>query len=306
MGKMVRKKPIVVHSLFSSAKPHALDLLRYYGITVYDSLDVACKCISALAQYGTFLKSYHAKTNFVMDWGAKASDLGTGIILAAQKDNRSALLEHEAKQLLQAHGVDDFSDRLAGSEDEAAAAAAEIQGNVALKVVSPDILHKSDAGGVMLNLQTEKQVRNAYRTLMVNARAYRKDADLRGVLVAPMAAPGLEVIIGTKHDDQFGPVIMFGIGGILVEILKDVTFRVLPISLMSAKKMLQEIKLSQLLDGFRGSPPADKKTLARLLLKCSELVQSYPQIVEMDLNPVIVYEKGLQVVDARILLKPEL
>jgi acetyltransferase len=305
MGKIVRKKPIVVHSLFSAAKPHALELLRYYGITVYDSLDVACKCISALAQYGTFLKSYHAKTNFVLDWGDKACDLGTGIISSAQKEHRVVLMEHEAKRLLQAHGADSFDDRLAESEDDAAAAAAEIPGKVVLKIVSPDILHKSDAGGVRLNIETEKQVRQAYQALLSNARSYKSKADIRGVLVAPMAAPGLEVIIGTKYDDQFGPVIMFGIGGIMVEILQDVTFRVLPISPLSAKKMLQEIKLSRLLNGFRGNPPADKKALSHLLLKCSELVESYPQIDEMDLNPVIVYETGLQVVDARILLKQE-
>jgi acetyltransferase len=172
-----------------------------------------------------------------------------------------------------------------------------------MKIVSPDILHKSDAGGVRRNLKDPDEIREAFNKIMENARAYNPNADIKGVLVAPMANDGLEVIIGTKIDDQFGPVIMFGIGGIMVEVLKDVVFRVLPISPYSAKNMINEIKSVKLLDGFRGRPPVDRKALKRLLLTVSEIIGSYPEIQEMDFNPVILYEEGLNVVDARIILK---
>ncbi|MCG6906247.1 MAG: acetate--CoA ligase family protein, partial [Desulfobacteraceae bacterium] len=171
-----------------------------------------------------------------------------------------------------------------------------------LKIVSPDILHKSDAGGVRVNLEGPAAIAGAYAEILENARGYNPQADIRGVLVSPMARQGMEVIIGTKRDDQFGPVIMFGLGGVLVEILKDVAFRVLPISHLSAEKMIEEIKSAPLLNGFRGMPVCDKKALRKLLVKCSEIVEAYPDIQEMDLNPVISHEKGLSIVDARIIL----
>ncbi len=307
MGKMVRErgKPIVVHSLYSSARPHSLHLLRYYGIPVYDSLDVACKCTGVLAEYGTFLGSYHPKAKFTMNWGAKTRRQGEEIIERARAEGRTALLEHEAKRLLGLHGVPVPSEHLAESAEEAAAFASQAGGPVALKVVSPRILHKSDAGGVLLNLEGEAEVRGGYDRIVENARAHAgAEADVRGVLVSPMAAEGVEVIVGTKEDDQFGPIIMFGLGGVLVEILRDVSFRVLPISPTAARKMIREIKSYPVLEGARGRPPCDEKALRRLLLNCSEVVESYPAILEMDLNPVIVHESGASVVDARILLKP--
>ncbi|RLB14657.1 MAG: acyl-CoA synthetase [Deltaproteobacteria bacterium] len=307
MGKMVKKrnKPIVLHSLYSYERPHSLELLRYYNIPVYDSLDVACRCVSALATYGKYLKQYHSKANFVYNWGKKAKEEGKSIIASAKKDRRNALLEFEAKRLLQLHGAPILSERVAKTADEAVDIFQDIGQNVALKIVSPDILHKSDAGGVRTNLASEKAVRTAFNEIVTNVKGYHAKADIRGVLVSPMAEQGIEVIIGTKIDDQFGPVIMFGLGGVLVEILKDVSFRVLPISPPSAKKMIDEIKASVILNGYRGRPPADKKALRRLLLTCSEVVGAYPEIREMDLNPVIVYEKSVAVVDARIILKQE-
>lgn len=305
MGKKVRtrKKPIVVHSLYSSKHPHPLHLLRYYNIPVYDSLDVACKSIGVLAEYGRFLDSYHAKANFVFNWQAKARPQGQKIIQTAQESGRDALLEHEAKKLLHIHGAQKFKDLLAKNADAAVAAAKKIGGPVVLKIVSPDILHKSDAGGVRLNLVDEADIRAAYEDILQNAAAYKPDADVQGVLVSPMARRGLEVIIGTKIDDQFGPIIMFGLGGIMVEILKDVSFRVLPISERSARKMMEDIKSAAILDGVRGEPAYDKKALKSTLLLCSELIESYPEIKEMDLNPIIVYENGINIVDARIILK---
>jgi acyl-CoA synthetase (NDP forming) len=305
MGKLIkkRKKPIVVHSLFSSAKSHPLELLRNYNIPVHDSLDVAVKCIGVLAEYGNYLASYHAKTNFVFNWGAKSKPEAVEIIEAALQANRKRLLEHEAKALLKLHQVPTTDDRLAETADDAVRIAETIQGPVALKICSPDILHKSDAKGVFLNLKKKTDIRKAFSTIIKNAKAYRPEADIRGVIVSPMASDGVEVIVGTKIDDQFGPVIMYGLGGVMVEILKDVSFRVLPISRFSARKMIEETKSFPILKGVRGNPPYDQQALIRLLLACSEVIEAYPQIREMDLNPVLVHHEGLTIADARIILK---
>jgi acetyltransferase len=305
MGKLVSKykKPIVLHSLYASANPHSLKLLRYYDIPVYDSLDLSCKCIGALADYGTYLKQYRTRANFVIDERAKAKPKGAAIIANAIKEGRRSLFEYEAKELLGLHGAKPSGDILAHSPEEAVEIARKSGGKVVLKIVSPDILHKSDAGGVKLNLSTDKEIRNAYEEIIRNATIFKKDARIKGVLVSPMTRDGVEVIIGTKIDDQFGPIIMYGLGGILVEILRDVSFRVLPISPNSAKTMIEETKSAPILDGIRGKPPYDKKALRKLLLICSELIEAYPEIAEMDLNPVIVHQHDLDIVDARIILK---
>jgi acetyltransferase len=309
MGKMVRKykKPVVVHSLYASEKPHPLELLRYYDIPVHDSLDVATKCVACLAEYGNYLRSYRAKTNFVFNWGHKAHPKVQDLICRVRAEGRTALLENEAKALLKHHQAPVSVDSLATTSDEAADLAEAIRGPVAMKVVSPQVLHKSDAGGVKLGLSRKADVRKAFNQIVKNAKTYDPKAEIRGVIVAPMAGKGVEVIIGTKIDDQFGPVIMYGLGGVMVEILKDVSFRVLPISRLSAKKMTEETKSSPILDGVRGNPPHDRKALIKLLLLCSDIIEAYPEIAEMDLNPVIIHEEGqgLTIVDARIILKPE-
>ncbi|NOX33242.1 MAG: acyl-CoA synthetase [Deltaproteobacteria bacterium] len=306
-GAMVKKKnkPIFVHSLYSSQKSHALDLLRHYDIPVHDSLDISCKCVASLCKYGNYLKSYHAKTNFVFNWGARAKKEGRDIIENVRKEGRSALLEHEAKQLIKLHGAPTSVGQVAKTQEEAWQIAKNIKENVVLKIVSPDILHKSDACGVKLNLSSEKEIIKGFQQIIKSAKIYNPKADIRGVLVAPMAQKGLEIIIGTKIDEQFGPVIMYGLGGIMVEIMKDVTFWVLPVSSTSSRKMLRDTHSSILLDGVRGQKAYDKRSLRKLISMCSELIESYPEIEEMDLNPVILYEQGLDVVDARIILKDQ-
>jgi acetyltransferase len=331
MGKLVasRKKPIVVHSLFSFEKPHSLHLLRYYNIPVYDSIDVACRCIGALGEYGRYLSSYHAKTNFVLGPGEKRRSAGGQIIATALAEGRNSLLETEGQELLALHGAiftpkdkapstDDklrkqgpdarnglLNGTLATSESEAVKIFKTIRRPVAMKIVSPDILHKSDARGVRLGIKTEEDVKGAFTSILKNATRYKPDADIRGVLISAMAEPGLEVIIGTKTDAQFGPIIMYGLGGIMVEILHDVSFRVVPISRRSAKMMIEDTKSFPILQGVRGQKPRDRKALEELLLVCSEVMEAYPEIEEMDLNPVIVHEQGLSIVDIRILLNPE-
>ena len=305
MGKLVRekKKPIILHSLYSFEKPHSLDLLRYNNIPVYDSLDIACKCIGVLAEYGQYLTAGYFKAKFDFNWRKRARKNVEELISQVQKEGRNTLLEHEAKTIFREHGISISEEGLASTVEEAIQITNRLDGAVAMKIVSPDILHKSDANGVHLGLGTEKAVRNAFNKIVQNAKRFNADADIRGVLVSPMIEDGIEVIIGTKIDDQFGPVIMFGIGGTMVEVLKDVVFRVLPISHFSARKMIREIRSVRLLDGFRGSPPYDKKAIERLLMTVSEVIESYPEIKELDLNPVIVHEHGLKIADARIILK---
>jgi len=307
LGKLVKKydKPIVVHSLYTSLRPHALELLRYYNIPVYDSLDTACSCIGALSVRGHYLREYHAKVNFVFNWKAKAKEEAVKIIEDVKSQGRHNLLEPEAKRIFRLHGAPVSEDPIARTADEAVKIFKKINGEAALKIVSPDILHKTDAGGVRLHLTSQEAVRLAFKEIVKSARLYAPDAEIRGVMVSPMAELGLEVIIGTKIDDQFGPVIMFGMGGIMVEILKDVAFRVLPISPHSARKMIGEIRSAPILNGVRGRPPYDKKAIQRILMICSEIVEAYPDIAEMDLNPVMVYENGARIVDARIILKGE-
>jgi acyl-CoA synthetase (NDP forming) len=210
------------------------------------------------------------------------------------------LLEPEAYDLLEAYGVSVPSYRVVSSAEQAAAAADEIGYPVVAKIVSPDIVHKTEAGGVLLNLHDGAAVRSAYEKITERARQGR--AAVRGVLISRMAPPGTEVIVGLMQDVQFGPVVMFGLGGVFVEVYEDVSFRLVPIAETDALAMIGEIKAFPILQGVRGKRPADLKALTDLLLKVSQMAEENPEIAEMDLNPVIVYEKGLSVVDARVLL----
>jgi len=304
MGKMVQitQKPIVLHSLFTSLSPHPVELMRYYGIPIFDSLDIACSCIDVLSRYGNHLAKQAAIPAFALDWGKGAVDKAQQMIVAAGKEDRSVLLEPESKKLLQWHGAATFEDVLVTSADEAAKVVADFDRPVAMKIVSPDILHKSDAGGVMLNIKTAEAAEKAHHRIMAAAKEYKVDADIRGILISPMAESGVEVIIGTKMDDQFGPVIMFGVGGVFVEVFKDVVFQLLPLTAESAAQMIGSIQSASILNGLRGNPPADKAALVQLLLKVSEIIEAYPGIIEMDLNPVIVHATGVSVVDARVIL----
>jgi len=210
------------------------------------------------------------------------------------------LVEPEAYELLEAYGVSVPRHQVVTSAEQAEVAAAEVGYPVVAKIVSPDILHKTEVGGVLLNLNDAAAVRAAYRQIVERARQAR--AALRGVLISHMAPPGTEVIAGLTQDAQFGPVVMFGLGGIFVEVYRDVSFRLIPLTEPDAAAMIREIKASPVLQGVRGRHPADLQALADLLLKVSRIAEENPEIAEMDLNPIIVYEKGLSVVDARVLL----
>jgi acyl-CoA synthetase (NDP forming) len=224
------------------------------------------------------------------------------IIENARKNGRKHLNEIESKQLLKEAGVPTTDIVLAKSRDEAVVFAGKIGFPVALKINSPDIIHKSDIGGVMLGLGDGAAVGRAYDEMMAVAKVKQPDAKIDGASVQNMAKPGVEVIIGVSRDPQFGPVLMFGVGGILVELLKDVSFRIAPITQRDAGEMIREIKSFPLLEGYRGSDPVNIKALEDILLKVSEFASKTPEIKEMDLNPVFARRDDAIAVDARIIL----
>lgn len=227
------------------------------------------------------------------------------IIRAARIQGRTLLTEIEAKEMLKQAGIDVIETRLARDEDEAVSLAREFGFPVVLKVSSQDVIHKSDAGGVKLGLKTSNQVAKAYEDIMKSIKAKYPQAKIQGVSVQKMARPGVEVIIGMSKDAQFGPVIMFGLGGVFVEILKDVAFRIVPLERRDAHEMIQEIKGRPLLEGYRGSDPVDIANLEEVILKVSAFVEQHPEIKELDLNPVFAYKDGAVAVDARIILEPD-
>lgn len=220
-----------------------------------------------------------------------------------KKEKRKSLLEPEAKTVCMKYGIPVTNFKLAKNEAEAVKFAEQIGFPVVLKIVSPDIIHKSDVGGVMVDLKTAKDVREAYKRISENVKKHKADAKIIGLLVQEMAPSSTEVIVGAIKDPQFGPTVMFGLGGIFVEVLKDVTFRIAPITEQEAREMITEVRAYPLLKGYRNTPPADVDAIVKILLNTSRLVMEHQEIKELDLNPIMVYEKGAKTVDARIILE---
>ena len=225
------------------------------------------------------------------------------IITDALKNGRTVLTEVESKKLVAGAGIPVVETKLAASKAEAISISKKMGFPVVLKIVSPDIIHKSDIGGVKLGLANATQVGKAYADIMAAAKKANKKADIHGVSVQKMAKPGVEVIMGMSKDAQFGPVLMFGLGGVFVEVLKDVAFRIVPLMRRDASQMIREIKGYPLLEGYRGQEPANITALEDLLLKLSDFIDKTPQIKEMDLNPIFAYKDGVVAVDARVILE---
>lgn len=225
-----------------------------------------------------------------------------GIIDRAKKEGRKLLTEIEAKELLKQAEISVVDTRLATSRDEALSISQQFGFPVVLKIASSDVVHKSDDGGVKLDLRTARQVGKAYDDIIKAIEKKYPQAKIQGVSVQKMARPGVEVIIGMSQDAQFGPVLMFGLGGILVEILKDVSFRIVPLTRRDAGEMIKEIKGYPILEGYRGQEPVDVANLEELILKVSNFVEQHPEVDELDLNPVFAYRDGAVAVDARVVL----
>lgn len=229
--------------------------------------------------------------------------MATGVVEAARREGRTLLTEIEAKNLLRQAGLSVVDTKLARNEDEAVSLAREFGFPVVLKIASADVVHKTDAGGVKLNLKTSAQVAKAYEDIMKSIKEKYPQAKIQGVSVQKMAKPGVEVIIGMSKDAQFGPVIMFGLGGVWVEVLKDVSFRIVPMEPRDAHEMIEEIKGRPLLEGYRGQEAVDKKILEKMILAVSAFVEQHPEIKELDLNPVFAYKDAAVAVDARVVLE---
>ncbi|MBM4463796.1 MAG: acetyl-CoA synthetase [Chloroflexi bacterium] len=227
------------------------------------------------------------------------------ILETARKRKSTVLTEVESKQLLAEAGINVIQAKLATSMKQAVALSKGMGFPVVLKVASSDVVHKSDAGGVKLDLKNATQVEKAYREIMASIKEKFPQATIEGVSVQPMARPGVEVIIGMSKDAQFGPVLMFGLGGILVEILKDVSFRIVPLVRRDAREMIREIKGYPVLEGYRGKESADVTALEDMLLKVSDFVEKNSEIKELDLNPVFASKDGAVAVDARVVLEEE-
>ncbi|MEM3403308.1 MAG: acetate--CoA ligase family protein [Nitrososphaeria archaeon] len=226
------------------------------------------------------------------------------ILEQALLEGRKNLLENEAYKVLSSYNIQISPYKLVHSLKEAEDAAKMIGFPVVLKIVSPDIIHKSDIGGVKIGIENLSQLRECYGALMDSVEKNAPNAKIVGVLVVKMAPKSVEVVIGMLRDPTFGPTVMFGLGGVLIEIMKDVVFRIAPVDKKEALEMIKKVKGFPLLSGFRGSKPLDLESLADLISNVSKIAVENPLIDQMDLNPVIVYERGLAVVDARIILKP--
>jgi acetyl coenzyme A synthetase (ADP forming)-like protein len=294
-------KPIVCCYLGVYDVSKGIDLLEENNIPDYRFPESAARALAEMTKFTWWLKRPKTRVKkFKVD-----SSTARRIIGKVKEEGRSFLLEQEAYDVLKAYEFPVIKSVLATNETEAVSAAQKIGFPVVMKIASPDILHKFDVGGVMLNLNDKAEVQKAYNTILRNIKAKMPKAKITGMMVEEMALPGKEVILGMNHDQQFGPILMFGMGGIYVEALEDVIFRLAPIRELTADMMIARTKTHKILEGFRGGPVYDTLAISECLKRLSQLVTDLEDIKELDINPLIVYEKGkgCTIVDARIILK---
>jgi acetate---CoA ligase (ADP-forming) len=303
LGAMMREygKPVIVQSHYADMKTQSLRILREAGVPFQRHVEVAVQCLASAADASAARARNAAAPAAAAS--ARAVPEAARIIDAAMAAGRD-LLETEARDLLIACGVAMPGHLLLRSADDADAAAARFgHERLAMKVVCADIPHKSEAQGVLLGLQGAEALREGWRKIAASAESYRPGARLEGMLVTPMAPRGTEFIIGITDDPQHGPVMLFGLGGVFVEVMGDVVFRALPLTTGDALDMIGSLKHPSVLDGVRGAAPVDRAALADLLVRLSRIRELHPQIAEIDLNPVIAHAGGQSVVDARIVLR---
>jgi acetyltransferase len=297
-------KPILLHSLYEPMHTKPLMNLHNSGVPVFHSLNVATQCLASAVDYS--LAQKRLKNMKSTSSVAKSGDTST-LISNALAEDRNCLYEYEGLDALAAYGANIVKPIVIRTKDDLkpVIASGSDDNRWVMKIVSRDILHKTDANGVKLNLKNS-DLESAYDTIIASAKAYNASADIHGVLLVPMATTGgVEVIIGVTNDPQFGPVMMFGLGGIFVEVLKDVSFRALPVSEDDAQEMFAELKASKVLGGVRGRAAADLKALTQLIVSVSNLCLNHPEIDELDLNPVLARANDYCLLDARVILKTD-
>jgi acetyltransferase len=298
------EKPVLACFMGEARMAAAIDCLTAHGIPNYPFPKRAAHVFRAMADHQE-IRARPIPQFVTFD----VNKVATRTVLdKVRAEGRVTIGDVEARQILEAYDLAIPRSELAETADHAIEIAQEIGYPVVLKIASPDILHKTDVGGVKVGLRNAEELRDAYELMTYRAQRYLPEARLWGCLVQQMVPPGgLEVLIGMKRDPQFGPLVTFGLGGIYVETLRDVTFRIAPFSTQEAKTMLGEIRAHALFDGVRGQPPVDKTALIDALLRVGQLAQDFPEIAELDINPLMVYPQGQGVVaiDMRLLLTKE-
>ena len=302
---------VVVRAAATSSKPllasfmglvdvtPGIEILRAHGVPHYPFPEGAARVMKAMLDYARWVnRPRTVERVFDVDRGAVQK-----VFRAALDQGRRELPESEATAVLAAYGFPVLESTLAATRDDVAPACDRLGFPLVMKIASPDILHKTDVGGVAVGIESVEEAQAKFDDIVSRAREAKPDADIWGVMMQQMAKPGREVILGSTRDPKFGPLLMFGLGGIYTEAMKDVTFRLAPLRELSALHMLQEIRAHKILEGVRGEPPADLEALQECLERLSQLVVEFPVIRELDINPLFAYEDGAVAVDARIILE---
>jgi acetate---CoA ligase (ADP-forming) len=293
------EKPILGCFMGEAQVQSGIQTLQKYGVPNYPFPERAALAFKAMAEYRRISARPHPEfVEFQVDRQAVRE-----VFDHVRSQNRVSVVDAESRQILQAYGLRIPQSEIADTPEKAVEIARRIGYPVVLKIASPDILHKTDVGGVKVGLQNAEDVRDAFDLITYRAQRYLPEAHIWGCLVQEMVpSGGLEVLVGMNRDPQFGPLVTFGLGGIYVETLKDVTFRVAPFSLLEAEEMLTEIRAHALLEGVRGQPAVDKPAIIDVLLRIGQLVQDFPEIAELDINPLVVYprEQGAIAIDMRL------
>jgi 4-hydroxybutyryl-CoA synthetase (ADP-forming) len=274
------------------------EILASGDVPYYTYAEGAIRALAAMLKFSNWIKTPEGKiTEFKVD-KLKAKKIFDKV----KKEKRPNLLEEEGQEVLKAYGLPLPKSALAKTEADAIKIAKQIGYPVVMKIASPQIIHKSDAGGVKVNLTNDSEIKEAFKIIIANAKKYNKNAEIKGVLIVEMVKGGKELIIGSKLESGFGPVIMLGMGGIYVEVLKDVTFKLAPVTDKEADDMIASIKTQKILQGVRGEKPSDIAKLSECIQRLSQLVTDFKEIKELDMNPVLVMEKGkgCKILDVRI------
>ena len=306
VGTLAQKtdKPILACFMGEAEVQAGITILQDYGVPNYPFPERAAHSFKAMSDYREVVRRPTPEfVNYYVD-----NDAVRTIFKKVLSEGRVTIGDFEAREILTAYDIRIPQSEIAATPEEAIEIASKIGYPVVLKIASPDILHKTDVGGVKVGLSNHEDVRDAYELMVYRAQRYLPEARIWGCLVQEMVpSGGIEVLVGMNRDPQFGPLVTFGLGGIYVEILKDVTFRVAPFSRQEAHEMLSEIRAHALLDGVRGQPEADKDAIVAILLRIGQLVQDFPQILELDINPLIVYPRsqGAIAIDMRLVLSNE-
>ncbi len=297
----VAGKPITYAIVGGADVENSLHALKVENIPVYSDVYEAVSCLGMLYRYDRYLSE---RSDIVAEAKIDTKTIND-IIEIALGEGRNFLLANESSAVMGAAGISIPESRVAHNIDEALRDAEEIGYPVVMKIVSRDILHKSDAGGVALDLEDREEVIDAYEAIIHNCKAYNPNAVIDGVEVGEMLQPGIELIVGARRDASFGPIVMCGLGGIYVEVMKDVTFRALPLDRKETLSMLKEIRSYPLLLGVRGEEKKDIDGVIETIIKVGTIISKCKHITDIEINPIVVYEqkKGLKALDARILTR---